>query len=138
LLETRIQELKKKGVVRRATNQPGYSLAHATKGIAPKTGPHKPAGQGATRKTPAKSVASSKPAPSAKAAKQPPLREVLTRILKKSSRSMTGSELAEAALQAGYRTASARPADVVWAMLNQMDNVEHVKGQGYRLKKGKS
>jgi hypothetical protein len=65
------------------------------------------------------------------------LREVLTQILKKSGRSMTGSELADAALKAGYRTASSHPADVVWAMLNQMDNVEHVKGQGYRLKKGK-
>jgi hypothetical protein len=45
--------------------------------------------------------------------------------------------LADAALKAGYRTASSHPADVVWAMPNQMDNVEHVKGQGYRLKKGK-
>jgi hypothetical protein len=137
LVQTRIGELRKRGVVRRAANQPGYTLAQATKGTALKTDPKKPAGPGATAKLPAKPVASSKSAASAKATKQPSLREVLTQILKKSGRSMTRSELADAALKAGYRTASSRPADVVWAMLNQMDNVEHVKGQGYRLKKSK-
>jgi hypothetical protein len=97
LMETRIQELKKKGIVRRAANQPGYTLAQATKGIALKTEPKKPAGPGATPKIPAKPVASAKPAASSRATKQPLLRVVLTQILKKSGRSMTGSELADAA-----------------------------------------
>jgi hypothetical protein len=137
LMETRLQELKKKGIVRRAANQPGYTLAQATKEKTPKSGPTKSAGQGATPKIPAKPVASAKPAASSKATKQPLLREVLTQILKKSGRSMTGGELAEAALKGGYRTTSPRLVDSVWVALNKMDNVEHVKGQGYRLKKGK-
>jgi hypothetical protein len=75
LLETRLQELKKKGVVRRATNQPDYALAQATKGIALKTEAKKPTGQGATPKASAKLGASAKPAVGAKVTKQRPLRE---------------------------------------------------------------
>jgi hypothetical protein len=69
------------------------------------------------------------------APKQPSLRAVLTEILKKKGRSMTGGELAAAVLKTGYLTTSERPADVVWAMLQKMDHVEHIPGKGYRLKK---
>jgi hypothetical protein len=63
---------------------------------------------------------------------------VLTQILKKMGTPLTGSELAEEALKAGYRTTSKRFVDNIWTMLSHMDNVENVKGQGYRLKRGKS
>src|SRR5262249_20104405 len=78
-----------------------------------------------------------KPAAGAKAP-QKPLREVLTQVLKKMGMPLTGSELAEEVLKAGYHTTSKRFVDNIWTMLSQMDNVENVKGQGYRLKRGKS
>jgi hypothetical protein len=32
----------------------------------------------------------------------------------------------------------ATPSGDIWVGMGKMDNVEHVKGQGYRLKKGKT
>jgi hypothetical protein len=46
--------------------------------------------------------------------------------------------LAEEALKAGYKTTSKRFVDTIWTMLGTMNNVENVKGQGYRLKRGKA
>jgi hypothetical protein len=43
--------------------------------------------------------------------------------------------LSRRALKAGYQTTSKTFVDSVWAMLAQMDNVEHLPQQGYRLKK---
>jgi hypothetical protein len=61
---------------------------------------------------------------------------VLTAILKKSRKPLSGSELAERALAAGYQTQSTKFVDSIWTALGQMDNVEHLPQQGYRLKKG--
>jgi hypothetical protein len=60
---------------------------------------------------------------------------VLTDILKKSRKPLSGSELAELALAAGYQTTSEKFVDSVWSTLGQMDNVEHLPQKGYRLKK---
>jgi hypothetical protein len=60
---------------------------------------------------------------------------VLTGILKNSRKLLTGSELAERALAAGYQSSSEKFVATVWSMLGQMADVEHVRGQGYRLKK---
>lgn len=60
---------------------------------------------------------------------------VLTDILKKSRKPMSGSELAERALAAGYKTQSTKFVDSVWWALCQMDNVEHLPQKSYRLKK---
>jgi hypothetical protein len=38
-------------------------------------------------------------------------------------------------LAAGYQTENMKFVDTVWSMLGQMDNVEHLPQQGYRLKK---
>jgi hypothetical protein len=137
LVQTRISELRKKGVVRRAADRPGYTLSTA-KGKPSSTPSGHGAGEtaGRAQKTKAPTPAAKAPA-GGKAAKQPTLREVLTGILKKSRQPMTGGGLAEAASQAGYRTTSPRLVDSVWVALGHMDNVEHVKGRGYRLKKGK-
>ena len=48
-----------------------------------------------------------------------------------------GRAFTEEALKAGCHTTSKRFIDSVWTMLSTMDNVENVKGQGYRLKRSK-
>lgn len=151
-LENRLQDLKSKGIIRRASGQYGFLLASSNNGTqtkksktpqpAEKTTP-KPASRPA-RSEPAAKKSSGKGTPAAEAAKtarparrgeQPSLRMVLTEILKKSRKPLSGSELAERALAAGYKTKSAKFVDSVWTALGQMDNVEHLPQQGYRLKK---
>ena len=144
MVEARLWDLKKQGVVQRAADQPGYTLAPTSNGPATKIGPTKSLvrkttakAAGKTAKGRAAAKRASAPAPGAKPP-QMSLREVLTQILKKMGAPLTGSELAEEVLKAGYKTTSKRLVDNIWTMLGQMDNVENVKGQGYRLKRGKS
>jgi hypothetical protein len=66
---------------------------------------------------------------------QPPLREVLTAILKGGHKPLFGSELAAQALATGYRSNSQNFTNTVMALLTNMKGVEHIPGQGYRLKK---
>jgi hypothetical protein len=66
---------------------------------------------------------------------QPPLREVLTTILEQCKEPIGGGELAQKALETGYKSTSKSFRDVVWVNLGQMKNVEHIPGKGYRLKK---
>jgi hypothetical protein len=129
--------LKKKGVLKSALNQPGFVLAPSGNGQGPKASAAKPASPATTPKPMAKPA---KPAatPIARPVQRVTLREVLTQVLKKSDKPMSGSELAKEALKAGYRTTSKHLADSVWTALGNMDNVENVKGEGYRLKKSKS
>jgi hypothetical protein len=144
MVEARLWDLKKQGVVQRAVDQPGYILAPTSKGPAPKTGPTKSVVRKPTAKAPEKTPkggTAAKPLSSQTArgkAPQMSLRELLTQILKKMGAPLTGSELAEEVLKAGYKTTSKHLVDNIWTMLGQMDNVENVKGQGYRLKRGKS
>src|SRR5713226_9096364 len=63
MVGSRLWDLKKQGVVQRATDQQGYTLAPSTNGPAPKTGPTKSVVQKTTAKAP------TKPAQSAGAAK---------------------------------------------------------------------
>jgi hypothetical protein len=102
--------------------------------VVPKPSPAKSRVQKGSKKPPAKAA---KPAAGPKA-QQKPLREILTEVLKKKGTPLPGSQLAKEALKAGYKTTSKRFADSVWTMLGTMDNVENVKGQGYRLKRGKA
>jgi hypothetical protein len=144
MVETRLWDLKKKGVLQRAADQPGYTLAPTSNGPAPNIGPTKSLARKTTAKAAGKTAkggAAAKRASAPTAGAKPPqmsLREVLTQILKKMGAPLTGSELAEEVLKAGYKTTSKRLVDNIWTMLGQMDNVENVKGQGYRLKRGKS
>jgi hypothetical protein len=151
-VEARLQDLKNKGSVRRAANRPGYILAPVGNGTSkPSSKPTLPA-QASTAKTSAKPVKKEPAAkkPSAKgsstsgAAKttkagsrgeQPSLRAVLTGILKNSRKLLSGSELAERARAAGYQGGGEKFVESVWSMLGKMDNVEHLRGQGYRLKR---
>jgi hypothetical protein len=131
-VESRLQEMKKKRIVRRAPGgQPGYVLAAST-----------PSGNAEKSKTtspkPAPKVehkAATKPAASGQQAKQPSLRQALVDVLKNSRKPLSGSELAARVLASGYKSKSAKFTEAVWSMLGSMDNVEHLKGKGYRLKK---
>jgi hypothetical protein len=98
----------------------------------------------ATANAPAKPVqsrAAAKPAPkqpSAAKAPQAPLHELVTQVLKKMGAPLKASELAEEVLKTGYQSESTKFVNNLYVILGRMDNVEHVKGQGYRLKRGKS
>jgi hypothetical protein len=121
LLGVRVRELKKKGILRAAIGQPGFVLAQPSTSTAHEGAPPE---HRRSKSYPQKSV------------KQPPLREVLLQILKKSTKPLTGSQLAAQAIKAGYHSQSKRFDDVVWDALNKLQNVEHLPNQGYRLKKG--
>jgi hypothetical protein len=56
-------------------------------------------------------------------------------LLKNSRKPLFGSELAKQALAAGYRSNSQNFTNTVTALLTKMDGVEHITGQGYRLRK---
>jgi hypothetical protein len=120
MLAVRTRELKLKGILRGAVGQPGFVLAQPTNGKMPKET------QPVHRSTKTQ-----------KSVKQLPLREVLTQILKKSTKPMTGSELAAEAVKAGYHSSSKSFVDVVWVAMNNLKNVEHIPNQGYRLKKSR-
>ena len=151
-VESRLQDLKSQGVVRRASGQPGYLLTPAANGARKDKG--KP-GQTAQTNTPKAANTRVKPGPattkrsgkgsasSATAQKiqpgrrgeQPPLREVLTGILQNRRKPMTVGELAEQILASGYRTDSKKFVKVVRMQLRKMATVERVSDKGYRLKK---
>jgi hypothetical protein len=128
LVQVRVYEMTRKGVLAHAKGQPGYVVASAN---------------GQARSVPA--GAKSTAAPKAQTGKtshrggprgsQPPLREVLTKILEGCKEPIGGGELADRARKAGYKSKSKSFRDVVWVNLGNMKNVEHVPGQGYRLKK---
>jgi hypothetical protein len=151
-VKARLQELKNKGVVQRASGQPGYILAHSTNGASTgKSKPSQPA-QTSTRKAsskPAKretattkrsmkgssSAGSATMAKSSRDAEQPPLREVLTGILKNKGKPMSARELAEQILASGYRSDSKKFVKVVRTQLRKMANVQRMPDQEYRLQK---
>jgi hypothetical protein len=144
MVEARLWDLKKQGVVQRAPDQPGYTLALSSKGPTPTAGAAKSAGskaspRGQAKPAPSKASAArtAQPASGGRAANRLPLHVVLTQILKKRGTPVTGSALAEEALKAGYQTTSHNFAQTVWTALGTMKNVENVKGQGYRLKRNK-
>jgi uncharacterized coiled-coil protein SlyX len=149
LTKKRVHELHQQGVLQRAAGQPGFVLAKPAAGPKAATGVNgipdrkptsAPAGKRAVSAKGASANgapkrASGPPAKAGRSGKQPPLREVLTDLLRRSKRPVGGTELARQAQAAGYRTASQDFAKVVWVMLATMDNVERVPGEGYRLKK---
>ncbi len=136
--EARLQDLKKNGIVQRASGQAGYVLPTSTNGSGgTKTKPVQPA-QKEQRKAvekPSKPQPSAKPVQPVQQGKTPPLREAILNVLKSSRKPLSGSELADRVLKSGYKTNSTKFRDVVWSMLGQMDDVQHVRGKGYQLKR---
>jgi len=144
MVETRLWDLKKQGVVQRAPDQPGYVLARSSNGPMPKPGPAKSLVRKGSAKAPARSAKGKTAVPAAAKqtvgakAPQKPLREVLTQILKRMGVPLKASELAQEVLKTGYQTDSTKFVNNVFVILGRMDKVEHVAGEGYRLKRGKS
>jgi hypothetical protein len=142
MLAVRARELMRKGTLKAAQDQPGFVLAKGqakpTARPVPQKGPTAANQQngvaGKRSATRPAGTASSKTKPTRPAS----LREVLIQILSKADKPLTGSELAQLALQAGYRTTSKNFADVVWVAMGNMPNVVNVPNQGYRLKKAKA
>jgi hypothetical protein len=132
LIQTRVRELVAKGILQPSPDKPGFVLARP--GSEAKVPVAKPALRKGEGK---KSAGSSTKTPPKKRGGRPekPLRVVLTEILAKSPRPLPARELARQAKAQGYRTKSKNFVGVLWVMLGQMDNVENVPGQGYRLKK---
>ena len=134
MVKTRVHDLvKKKGLLRRASDSSGVVLAEAslsTKSVASNA----PA---ATPKNGKKTVPSAKltAATQVEPTKWRSLHEVLTHILAKSSRPLSAQELAEAVTQSGYKSKSKDLKNVIWVSIGKMTTVERVPGEGYRLKK---
>src|ERR1019366_8757460 len=86
-------------------------------------------------------VAAVKPASSSKSTgsdKKLSLKDALIQVLAKSSHPLQAQKLADKVIAAGYQTKSKDFKNVVWVIAGGMDNVENVKGEGYRLKAGKT
>jgi hypothetical protein len=136
-VENRLQVLKGQSIVQRASGQPGFILVSSTNGAKKKSKASQPM-QTSTQKVPAKPAKPKSTAQTVKPGRrggQTPLRVVLTSILKSSRKPLSGRELAERALAVGYQTENTKFLDSVYSILGQMDNVEHLPQQGYRLKK---
>jgi hypothetical protein len=139
LVGKNVYTLAGKGVLRRAPNQAGFLVVHTGNGKAAQgAAAPRAKGAGPTPKTKSAANGAVKAAPGPKRGQQKPLRQVLEQILQESNKPMTGGELAAKVAKSGYKTKSKRLADNVWTALGNMNNVENIKGQGYRLKPGRS
>jgi hypothetical protein len=121
LVGTQVYHLVKKGLLKRANGQAGVV----------------PAGPLPARTAPAAKPQGATARPPAAAAGAPSLAAVVTKVLAKSARPLSARALAEAVLASGCQTKSKDFPNVISACVGKMANVEHVPGQGYRLKKGK-
>jgi hypothetical protein len=136
LVDTRISEMIKKGLVRRAKNQPGVVAVPSPAKVP--TAPAKVA-RPAAKKPVKKTVKIKAPAakPTAGAQSGPSLTTLIEKILSKSSEPMPARELGAKVLATGYQTKSKDFTNVIWVAVAKMKNVENVAGRGYRLKKAK-
>jgi hypothetical protein len=119
MVEIRLHDLARKGLLARASGQPGFIPGAAS---SRQTAARAPARQG------------SRNGAATGRQKQPPLHVVLTKLLARSKKPLSARELAEQALAGGYRTTSKNFIDVMWVVLGHMDNIRKVPGKGYVLK----
>lgn len=120
LVQNRLSELVKKGILRLAPGRKGVVLKkHAGRPIGSTT-------EAATQTTEQPHLRNG----------QPSLRSLLTDLLAKRKKPMAARDLAEKVLATGYKTKSKNFASVVWTTLGSMEGVENVKGKGWLLKKG--
>ncbi|MHB1421751.1 MAG: hypothetical protein ACYC3I_00865 [Gemmataceae bacterium] len=151
-VEARLQELKNKGLVRRASGQPGYVLVPSANSASKRKNQTRPPGQTGAAKASAKPaetkattkegdrkrtppVAAAMPAKAGRGGEQAPLREIVTDLLRKSRQPMSARHLAEQILASGFRSESKKFVKVIHTTINKMKTVEYVPDQGYRLKK---
>ncbi len=126
-VETRVSELVNRGLLRRAPDQAGVLPG----GMPTPKKSSSPARAGAAK--PATAAPAGPPA-----AGELTLAAAVTKVLAASAKPLTARALAERVLALGYRSASKDFINVIWAGMHKMANVQHVKGQGYRLKKGQT
>jgi hypothetical protein len=128
VVESRVQELSKKGMVARSKDQPGWVLTKApmapvAKAPAPAAAkPSKPAVNGKAQVVP-------KDNPPAKTT----LRAEIVSVLKRSKRPLPLKELTERILAGGYQTVSTDFANVLGVALKKLENVKRIPGEGYLL-----
>jgi hypothetical protein len=122
----------KKGILVHASGQPGFVVKHSSNG---KQTSLQEEGTGAKRSPGRKPKVARVAGRDAGRGGQPPLREVLTRILAQERAPIGGGDLAIKALATGYQSKSKKFRDVVRVSLGNMKNIEHVPGKGYRLKR---
>ena len=134
LIEKRVSELVKKGLLRRAKDQPGVLPARLPGRAAPAS---KPGGTPASSPKAAPATKTAAKTPLAPASNDQPLPAVVTKILAQSSQPLSARTLAEKVLATGYQTTSKNFTNVIWSGIGKMDNVENIPGKGYRLKKSK-
>ena len=132
LVQTRVYEMVKKGILAHASGQPGFVVKHSSNGQQTSS---QEEGTGAKRSPGRKPKVAMAAGRDAGRGGQPPLREVLTRILEQQKEPIGGGELAKKALATGYKSKSKKFSDVVRVGLGKMKNIEHVPGKGYRLKR---
>lgn len=143
---SRLQERKKELQTR--LQQVEQEIANLTQGDSTKAKPvpkppaKKPSAarkaKPAKKSPPPKTKATTKPAAKRKRGQgQPTLRQLVTGILQKARKPLKSGELAEQVLATGYQTSSKNFKGVVSVLLADMDNLEHVKDQGYRFKQSK-
>jgi hypothetical protein len=118
IVETRVGDLVRKGILKRATDQPGVMLGKSGSQSADSKG----------RTTVAKTASPTQ------GQKKKSLKVVITEVLASSPRPLTTEELAKKVLATGYKTTSKNFLNVLWVGIGDMDNVERV-ADGYRLKK---
>lgn len=129
---TRVAELVRKGVFRRTKDQKAVTLVGSSMKPTPAS-TRSPATKTPLLKTPNRKAASTSTAK--QHPEQPSLATVLTRVLQKTSKPLGGAEVAKLAQRAGYESKSKDFTNLVWVTLGKMNNVVHLKGQGYRLKR---
>jgi uncharacterized protein YhaN len=127
IVQARLNELVRDGVLRCAEDQPGVTMAKGPDRSKARTGRKRGRKKSAARRTSHRVTADGQPKVS--------LRSIVTEILAKSTRPMGAAELAEQAKARGWVTKSKDPKNVLWVMLGKMEDVENVSGEGYRLKK---
>lgn len=122
MIEVRVHELVKRGLLRRDPKSGGYLAADARAGAV-------------AIATAAKAEQASKVGKGHGG--QPTLKAVLLDLLKRSGRTMSAQELADQAKKAGYESKSKSFVNVVWVAVGKMPEVVRDPKGGYRLRKGK-
>jgi hypothetical protein len=127
MVHNKVGELVKRGLLRRAEGQAGVVLGQPVVGQAAANGrkASTPAAPARAAAAPIKLTEQSKGS----------LRVLLAQLLARSDRPMSARELADQAIQAGYRTNSSDFINVIWDAMSKIPGVENVRGQGYRMKK---
>ncbi len=135
MVEKRVSEMVKKGLLRRAPNQQGVLPAQTAK-TATAPAAKVESTPAATVPKPATVAKAPSPSPATATENELPLPVVVTQVLAKTSEPISARVLADKVLATGYKSKSKDFINVIWAGVGKMDNVENVPGKGYRLKKG--